>query len=285
MVFEELHIPKHREGWVMRYERRSQAHGALHLHRELELNLVIRGSGTYLIQGGRYTIGPGSLLWLFPSQPHLLVEASEDFMMWVVVFRPRLVRRFAESSTRLLEALEAEALEPVQVVRLERSRESVLAQGISHLSAIDPSAGAWFNSGLGYHLMLAWELTRQARVIPAGDRVHPSVEKALHLLREAPETRSLPHLARRVGLSYSRLCALFMEQTGTRLGQYRNQMRLEKLARLMHLHPHRTLLELALEAGFGSYAQCHRCLAGAASLSPRQLRARILAHAAAGSTP
>jgi methylphosphotriester-DNA--protein-cysteine methyltransferase len=40
--------------------------------------------------------------------------------------------------------------------------------------------------------------------------------------------------------------------------EFRNQQRVEILMELVEQHPQDTLLSLALKAGFGSYAQCHR---------------------------
>src|SRR5687768_14732838 len=39
-----------------------------HHHVELELNLVVRGSITYVVDGKRFTFTGRTLLWMFPSQ-------------------------------------------------------------------------------------------------------------------------------------------------------------------------------------------------------------------------
>lgn len=276
MAQEDLKIPENREGWVMRYERPSFGEGTLHFHRELELNLVVSGRGTYLIDGGRYTIDRGSLLWLFPSQAHLLVEASDDFVMWVVVFRPRLVRRLSSKRTELLSCINPETRQSVRGGRLEHSRFSDLAKILEQLSTIEVGEDEWFNCGLGYSLKLSWEWVLEKQPMRAGSRVHVSVERALHLIREFPDGRSLDVLARDVGLSYSRLCRLFQDQTGETLAAYRNRMRVEKLIQLIQRYPNRTLLDVSLEAGFGSYAQCHRIVHQLTKLSPRKLRLQCL---------
>jgi AraC-like DNA-binding protein len=275
MRSEKLAIPSARDGWVMYYERSVFGEGTLHLHRELELNLVIRGRGEYLIAGGRYSIASGSLLWLFPSQAHLLVEASDDFAMWVAVFRPRFVKRLAGGRTELVAALESESLDRVYGGRLDGLRYQELAVGLQRLSQLGNADDAWFNSGLGYYLNLGWEAVCGVTQIRAASRVHPAVEKALHYLREQCGQEPLPMMARKLGISYSRLCGLFSEQTGESLTSYRNRMRIERLMRLFRIHPDRTLLELSLEAGFGSYAQCHRIVSSLTGLSPRHLRSGI----------
>ena len=90
--------------------------------------------------------------------------------------------------------------------------------------------------------------------------MHPAIEKTARQLREETEPTSLKQLAAQYGMSVSRLSTLFKEQTGVPLARYRNQQRLDRFLRLRaeEESPTRTLLELALEAGFGSYAQFYR---------------------------
>ncbi|HEY4393063.1 MAG TPA: AraC family transcriptional regulator [Polyangia bacterium] len=76
-------------------------------------------------------------------------------------------------------------------------------------------------------------------------------------------------IAAALDTSLSRVCRIFKTLTGTSLVEYRNQLRLDRF---------RTLLEgdrpnfclAAREAGFGSYAQCHRVFRARLRMSPRQ---------------
>jgi transcriptional regulator GlxA family with amidase domain len=68
----------------------------------------------------------------------------------------------------------------------------------------------------------------------------------------------LDELARRAGLSSHRLSRLFKQQTGVALVDFRNRQRVEKFLELYGTGQRRTMLDAALEAGFGSYAQFHR---------------------------
>jgi hypothetical protein len=69
-----------------------------HRHAELELNLVVRGSATYLLGDRRYELTPRTLTWLFPGQDHVLVDESADHELWWAVFRPGLVARVATTT-------------------------------------------------------------------------------------------------------------------------------------------------------------------------------------------
>ena len=62
-----------------------------HRHSELELNLVLQGSITYVIADRRYTFTRGSLLWIFPAQEHQMIDRSADARYYVAVFKRRLI--------------------------------------------------------------------------------------------------------------------------------------------------------------------------------------------------
>lgn len=273
MAYERLGIPRDRHGWVMEYRPAEMGTGSqVHAHRELEINLVVKGRGSYLIQGGKYPIRSGALLWLFPDQPHLLVEASADFTMWVAVFRPRLVSHLTQEAPADVQILRSSDPGRVYVQELRADSIAFLETLFRRLAKFPPGDHPHFNGGLGFLLRTAWEAGRMVEPLPSVANVHPAVERALHLLKEGAEEGSLVELASKAGMSYSRLCTLFTRQTGQTLGDFRNRMRVQRLQELVTSGSSRTLLDLALEAGFGSYAQCHRMVVKHTGQSPARLR-------------
>ncbi len=64
-----------------------------HHHIELELNLVVQGTITYVVNGRRFTFQPRTLLWLFPEQEHQLVDRSDNAQCYVSVFKPSLINK------------------------------------------------------------------------------------------------------------------------------------------------------------------------------------------------
>jgi len=68
-----------------------------HHHIELEINLIVQGTITYVVDGQRFTFSPRTLLWLFPQQEHQLVDQSEDAQFYVAVFKPSLIKRSCRS--------------------------------------------------------------------------------------------------------------------------------------------------------------------------------------------
>jgi AraC-like DNA-binding protein len=264
---QKLLLPAKLDGDIWHYRHQGRAN-AMHHHAELEFNLVTQGRGLYLLANRKYQIHRGDLLWLFPAQEHVLVGQSSDFEMWICVARPKAVRRLAtDASAELLRKADPDGehcrrLPQPEFVRLE----SLLAE----IAAARPQPGL-FNAGLGYALLAAWQSFEHAADVPVHD-VHPAVEKAARHIRDRNNTLGLSDLARHAGLSAARLSRLFKQQTGIALVDFRNRQRIEKFLALYGAGRRMTMLEAALEAGFGSYPQFHRVFKRVLNCSPAEYR-------------
>jgi transcriptional regulator GlxA family with amidase domain len=76
-------------------------------------------------------------------------------------------------------------------------------------------------------------------------------------------------IAGKLDISLSRLARVFKAEMGMSLVEYRNRLRLDRFGVL--LDKGRTnLLEAALAAGFGSYAQFHRVFRALRHMTPRE---------------
>lgn len=124
-------------------------------------------------------------------------------------------------------------------------------------------------------LMLAGRRLREAR-----DRSLPRVRAGMSLLVGlcvelliTSPAASNTELAQRLRVSPARLARTFEAETGISLIDYRNELRLERFFSLNESAEHDaravTLVELALEAGFGSYSQFHRVFSARFGRSPR----------------
>ena len=262
-----LNLPSDSDGSVWHYRNLGAAHQRHH-HAELELNLVTRGYGTYLLGNRRYEIRRGDLLWLFPAQEHLLFEQTSDFEMWIGVFKRRVIKRSAtDARTRILLQTEPSGefcrrLTQRDVARVENVFTE-LADATDQLSLL--------NAGLSYGLLSAWRCFERAADVPVRD-VHPAVERAARLLRDNPDGLSLNKLAHQAGLSATRLSRLFKEQTGSALVDFRNRQRVERFLQIYGTGQRQTMLDAALEAEFGSYPQFHRVFKRMMGYSPMHFR-------------
>jgi AraC-like DNA-binding protein len=242
-----------------------------HRHAELELNLVVRGRASYLLDERRYELAPGTLTWLFPGQDHVLVDESPDHELWWAVFRPRLVSRSA--TTPLARPL----LERDPVGQFSRRLDAVFVPRLDallrDLRDAQMADDALLNTGLAYLLTLAWRAFLDSEDVVAGAGVHPAVEAVARRLRRDPNSGHLDELARAVGLSPPHLSRIFKAQTGVSITRFRNQRRLERFRALYGHGRRNTALAAALEAGFGSYAQFYRVVRTETGRSPSEMRA------------
>jgi AraC-like DNA-binding protein len=236
----------------------------MHHHVELEFNLVTQGTGLYLLDQRKYQIRRGDLVWLFPAQEHVLIEQSPDFEMWIGVLKPKAIEQIAtDGCAKILNQKNP----PGEFCRrLPQPAATKLERLFSEIVAPHTQPGL-FNTGLAYSFLSAWAEFQQAAHVPVHD-VHPAVEKAARYIRDHDNTLPLVELARHAGLSAHRLSRLFKQQTGVPLVDFRNRQRVEKFLQIYGTGQRRTMLDAALEAGFGSYAQFHRVFKRMTGRSP-----------------
>lgn len=258
----------HLDGAIWRYDARSPRF-AQHHHDELELNLVLSGHAAYLVGDQRVDVSPRTLLWLLPRQEHLLIDISDDFDMWVVAFRKRLVTRVCVSeSARVLRAGSSRKVLQRRVVLARAHKLSQVCETVNAEQDTDS-----FNAGLGYVLAQAAAHYAASDDLAVQQRVHVAVERAAYLLSREPSL-SATELASRCGLSASRLGRLFEAQLGQSLVMFRNRQRVAHV--LEHFDPEaHTLLEIALNAGFGSYPQFHRVFRQLTGRSPAEYKRKL----------
>lgn len=109
-------------------------------------------------------------------------------------------------------------------------------------------------------------------LVPADQRgagsAHPLVDSVTNLLARDP-TMSCAALAERLHISAGRLARTFKREANTSVVDHRNELRLARFLRAVDPQG-RNLLDAALDAGFGSYAQFHRVFRERFGRPPRE---------------
>jgi len=258
-------------GW-MRAHREADADPSRrrpHRHEALEANLITGGHGAYLIGERRYRLQRGSVLFLFPDQEHLLLESSRDFTMWIAVFDRRLARELSAAAP-LLRARDPGGVMLRSVDQSAYRALDAVAADIAQAEG-DPLR---CTAGLRWWALACWRACERADDEP-GISLHPSVARAVFALQRDAGC-DLPALAERTGLSASRLSRLFAEQIGQSVTAFRNRVRVERFLEHYGDGHRRTMLDAALEAGFGSYAQFNRVFHAQMGMSAAEYRRRYL---------
>jgi len=269
VIIDDLGVPAGLNGRVVRH-RVGDVRPRTHRHAELEVNLIVRGTASYLLGDRRYALTTGTLTWLFPGQDHVLVEESSDHELWWAVFRPALVAQIA--TTRYARPLLEE--DPVGQFsrRLDSDRVRRLGALFHDVQDAETIDDVLVNTGLAYLLSFAWRAFLDSDDVVDGIDLHPAVETVARMLRADPDAGDLAALARAARLSSSHLSRIFKQQTGVSISRFRNQQRLQRFLRLYGRGQRTTALAAALEAGFGSYAQFYRVFREQTGRSPSALR-------------
>ncbi len=119
----------------------------------------------------------------------------------------------------------------------------------------------------------AHRLARDHGDAPEGALPGTVARGAAFLRENFREEVSLNEVAKVVGLSPERFSRLFRSSLGLTFTEYRNQLRLDECRRKL-LEGSDPITRIALEAGFQSLSQFHRCFRRAEGITPREYRRR-----------
>ncbi len=222
-----------------------------HEHVGTEVNLLMAGTVRYRTAGRDLAARAGDLLILPAFDTHELLEVSDDAALWVV------------EATRPLSALESNG---ARVLRPEYRGRGELHRLARQLWLRPPGSRAARATDALIARLLDLEHTDEPPLAP----LHPAVVRARRLCEcEQGGPSDMRQLARQAGISESRLAHLFADQVGLTPLQYRNYARVQTFIRSFE-RGGSNLLEAALAAGFGSYAQFHRVFRQVCGVSPNE---------------
>jgi AraC-like DNA-binding protein len=261
-----------------------------HHHIELELNLVVQGTITYVVSGQRFRFPPRTLLWLFPEQEHQLVDCSNNVQFYVAVFKPSLIARSCHTDAyqglnhghNEQDGVLNTLLEPNSFDLIRKTMDSLM-QGSLDSDLLNREAGFGvgsnfsfehgdpdgLNAGLHHLLLLCWRSRRTGEVLGNAVALHPAVRRALKLLSEDGCEQDFGKLAKACGASEAHLSRTFHRQVGVPLSRYRNSLRLSRFWEQYRQPEQKTLAEAVYAAGFGSYAQFYKVFTQAYGRGPR----------------
>jgi methylphosphotriester-DNA--protein-cysteine methyltransferase len=261
-----------------------------HHHVELELNLVVQGAITYIVNGRRATFLPRTLIWLFPHQEHQLVNRSDNMQFYCLVFKQSLISKACKTAafeelkhladrqegvlSTVLRPESFDLISKIMDAMMQGSLESDLLNrevGFGpgsdfHFEHNDPDT---LNAGLRYLLLLCWRSQLTGKTASDTTALHPAIRHALKLLSEEDTEKDLGELARACSVSKSYLSRTFRRQIGVPLNRYRNSLRLTRFFEEYRQQDQKNLAEAMFAAGFGSYAQFYKVFTQAYGRGPR----------------
>lgn len=221
-----------------------------HFHSEPELNLIAAGSARFGVGDLTMSVAAGDLLWWSPGQDHVLLDASPDFDLFVIGVTPELSARALDTNRQPVHATR---------VRLEPAAFEAFRSFCAAPAANDPAA-------VERHIGEFWRRAHQARSSTTDK--HALTVRSLMWVTERPELRR-SQVAAAVRGHPTEVSRHFHRDLGLTLTEYRTRLRLLRFIRLAK-SGEANLLLAALEAGFGSYSQCHRAFQQTLGCGPRR---------------
>jgi AraC-like DNA-binding protein len=252
-LFQRFLPDQQQRAFVWKYAQSIGGRRPRHFHGEPELNLVVRGSALVGVGDRIVSVSQGELL-AFPSgQDHVLIAGSPDLFLYAIGVD-------AAYSAEVLGARRGPVM-PLHV----RLNAIELSAAIKHSAAIVDCPGtAPLGAELWARMQWLGERSTSASPTPAS---HVLTRRTLQCLGTAPEL-GLEALSRQVGAHPSEVSRYFHRDIGLTLVAYRTRLRLLRFIQLVE-GGGRTFLTAAIDAGFGSYSQCHRAFQQAFDCAPR----------------
>jgi AraC-like DNA-binding protein len=224
-----------------------------HFHDEPELNLIVEGSATFGVGRAVVRAEQGQLLGFPAGQDHVLLEASSNLRLYAIGMDSRF-------SSEVLGAARYGVTAPLHI-----------SIGAANLKALVARSSAVVDRHfVDQQVAEIWEQAnwlRQKHAGGPGGNLHVLTRRALSVLSDAPD-RDREFLARQIRASPTEISRYFHRDVGMTLARYRTRLRLLRFIRLVDDRAG-DLTASAMDAGFGSYSQCHRVFQVELGCAPR----------------
>jgi AraC family transcriptional regulator, melibiose operon regulatory protein len=261
-----------------------------HQHHDLELNLVEAGWVEYLMGGQRIRIRAGQLALFWAAVPHQMTRVDAGAVMAWVVFPLEWLRDWHLADELTTRLVRGQMLVTRQQPRLDGddatrwidmlARDDVRWRRLAALE-VEARIGRMALEGDGQWLAadashrddtdLA-ETTGQAATPRAGHHVTSPVERmALLLTEHFRQPLRVDDVAGHVGLNPSYAMRLFRRELGVTIVEFLTRQRVFAAQHLL-LTTDRSVLNVALDSGFGSLSQFHAAFRRIVHTSPAAFR-------------
>ncbi len=232
-----------------------------HFHHRRVLVVPLQGSGTVLLEGRAHSLKPGSVLYVPPLRLHTYKNVSPEAILWLFV-------------TFELPAIDPK-LDSVRRALLNAQQVHVLEKLVNHWTQqVRDSTESALRLALELGVFLHWlesAATQMPQATGTGDTV--ILQKIQHWIEGSNRAEfSIEHLARKIGLSESRLRTRFRSAFGLSLGRYLRESRCRRAAQLLRTGQV-SIGEVADALGYSSPFSFSRAFKMVVGVSPSEIQA------------
>ena len=230
-----------------------------HWHEFYEIELILSGSGSYIIDGTERQIEKNMLFFMTPANFHRVSTCGSEVI--TIMFMGQACDK--SMLFRLSSVFDSDC------VRLSDEDTAYLASVMRELN----SAVASDDSEYSFHLLnsILGKLCRLTDKAPSG---HLSkVQKAiLYIHNNFRSGISLSDAAQASGVTPSYLSSIFIRNCGTNFKEYLNGIRFDYAKKLLAFSD-MTVTDICYESGFNDYANFERNFRTRFGMSPKEYRA------------
>lgn len=262
--------------------RTSQKQQFLHYHDCLELNLVERGEGSYIINGKKYPIKQGDIFVINNKELHMAIpdEAVEHGLELVVlVFDIDLLWRnkgIGQFLTPFLSRKEQFSHRIVADAHYNNRMTEIFANIEREYENREKGWELAAESLLAYLLTLIYRCYDEKQELEAEGKDFQKMYTRISAVFDYigghfKEQIKLEELAQLVSLSPHYLCKCFKKVTGRTIFEYIEQMRIQHSCYLLRTSK-ASVVEIAMESGFNTVSYYNRVFKKYNGQTPNQYR-------------
>lgn len=250
---------------------------ASHLHKQVELIIILEGTLTVTADSKQHKLSPGQGIIIFPNRLHsLYTDISTGSQILLCIFDPDFCPHYRKYFQRYIpdkNNFDLNELSPHS--RLAAAQLRGLTETFDRK---DPIPAYISSLAEGYLSLLLADLFTPSSTTPfrlqhqtVGDDLELEQRVLIFLDEHFTEELSLEHLSREFGVSRFRLSRLFSEKLQTGFPSYVTSKRLEYARELLSTTDD-SVTTIALEAGFGSSRSFFREFKAAYQMTPNEYR-------------
>lgn len=250
----------------------------LHVHDCLELNIVERGEGHYIINGKKYPMCAGDIFVINNKEPHMAVH-DENLELTVLIFDINLLWSSEGMSGFLTPFLSRKEQFSHRITGQSRNYDEMAELFGKIEQEYRARQSGWqiaVQSLLGYLLTLLYRCYEEKQELDKNrddfQQMYARICAIFHYIeKHFTEKITLEQLAWEVSISQQYLCKCFRKVTGRTIFDYIEQMRLQYSCYLLRT-TQESITEIAMESGFNTVSYFNRIFKKYKGCTPRQYR-------------
>jgi AraC family transcriptional regulator, melibiose operon regulatory protein len=242
-----------------------------HRHHELELNLILNGSVTYLFGGQQVSVKAGQFMLFWGTLPHRLLDCDRGTVCGWLTLPLATFLRYGVPEKLTQHVLHGtaiiETVREIDRVLFEQWLKDWQSPNAEKQEVLELELGAWLRR-------LSLNLSEQQVTQPKKHQESKAAQLAEYISEHYQDPLQLKDIANIAGLNESYASTLFKDTFSMTVLEYLTQHRVAHAQRLL-VTTNKRVLDIAFDAGFGSSSQFYAAFTKACGQTPLAYRKRV----------